>query len=171
MDTAVSLGLAFGFGIGLTFNAALVGAMTRARGGREGALLTPVSAIPVLAVLLVWIAYDEGGTKLPAPFDALAAILGVLLIGVPLLWMVVRGLPLWYGSAGFLNGLGLVLVPRFIEDLGLTLYVSALTLGSCAGALLFDHFGLLGFAVKHVSARRTAGLAMVGVGVVLVRVA
>ena len=75
MDTAVSLGLAFGFGIGLTFNAALVGAMTRARGGREGALLTPVSAIPVLAVLLVWIAYGEGGTKLPAPFDALAAIL------------------------------------------------------------------------------------------------
>jgi len=171
VDAAISLLLALGFGLGLTANAAITGAVSRARGGREASLLTPISALPVIAVLLAWIAYDEGGTKLPVPFEAFAVVLALVPIGATLLWLIVRGLPLWYGAAGFLNGLGLVFVPRFIEDLGLALYFSVLTLGSCAGALLFDHLGLMGFAMRKASLARVGGLALAGAGVVLVRAA
>jgi len=171
MDVTLSLVLAFGFGVGLTVNAAITGAMTRARGGREASLLTPVSALPIIAILLAWVAHSDGSTKLPAPFEAFAAMLALVVVSVPLLWLVVRGLPLWYGAAGFLNGLGLVFVPRFVDDLGLALYFSVLTLGSCTGALLFDHFGLLGFARRRASLARVGGLALVGAGVVLVRAA
>lgn len=171
MDAAVSLVLAFGFGLGLTLNAGITGAVSRARGGREASLLTPVSALPIIAILLAWIAYDEGGTQLPMPFEALWAMLGLIAAGWLLLWLFVRGLPLWYGSAGFLNGLGLVFVPRFVEDLGLALYFSVLTLGSCTGALVFDHFGLLGFARRRASVARVGGLVLAGAGVVLVRAA
>lgn len=171
MDAAISLVLAFGFGLALTVNAAITGAVSRARGGREASLLTPISALPVIAILLAWIAYDEGGTKLPVPFEALAVFLVLVPAGWLLLWLFVRGLPLWCGSAGFLNGLGLVFVPRFVEDLGLALYFSVLTLGSCTGALVFDHFGLLGFVRRRVSLARAGGLALAGAGVVLVRTA
>jgi len=171
VDVGISLALAFAFGIALTLNAAITGAVSRARGGREASLLTPISALSVIAVLLAWIAYDEGSTTLPVPFEALAVTLVLIPLAWLLLWLVVRGLPLWYGCAGFLNGLGLVFVPRFVEDLGLALYFSALTLGSCSGALLFDHFGLLGFARRKASFARAGGLALAGVGVVLVRAA
>lgn len=171
MDAAVSLVLAFGFGLGLTLNAALTGAITRRRGGREASLLTPLSALPVIAILLAWIAFDEGGTQLPAPFDALLVMLAIVPALALVLWLAVRGLPLWYGSMGFLNGLGLVFVPRFIEDLGLALYFSVLTFGSCTGAIAFDHFGLLGFVKRRASLLRVGGLTLAGAGVVVVRVA
>lgn len=171
MDGAISLLLAFGFGLGLTLNAALTGAITRRRGGREASLLTPLSALPVVAIILTWIAFDEGETQLPAPFDASPVILATGLALALILWLAVRGLPLWYGSLGFLNALNLVFVPRFIDDLGLALFVCAGTFGSCAGALAFDHFGLLGFMKRKASLLRAAGLALAGAGVVVVRVA
>lgn len=171
MDAAISLALAFGFGLGLTLNAAITGAITRRRGGRAASLVTPLSALPVITVLLAWIAHDEGGTHLPAPFEGPGVMLAIIPGLVLVLWLAVRGLPLWYGSAGFLNGLGLVFIPRFVEDLGLTLYFSALTFGSCTGALAFDHLGLLGYVKRRMSLLRVGGLALAGAGVVVVRAA
>ncbi len=69
--TPLSVMLAFGFGLALTYNAAVPGAVTRRRGGREASLLTPLSAAPILAILLAWIAYDEGATRMfVAPYRA-----------------------------------------------------------------------------------------------------
>lgn len=159
MDATLSLVLAFGFGVGLTVNAAITGAMTRARGVREASLLTPVSALPIIAILLAWVAYSDGSTKLPVPFEASAAMLALVVVSVPLLWLVVRGAPLWCGAAGFLNGLGLVFVPRFVDDLGLGCRLA----GDGRNRRLWC-------AVEHeVSLLRVFGVVLVAAGVVAVR--
>lgn len=44
--TPLSVMLAFGFGLALTYNAAVPGAVTRRRGGREASLLTPLQRRP-----------------------------------------------------------------------------------------------------------------------------
>jgi transporter family-2 protein len=87
------------------------------------------------------------------------------------LWLTVRGMPLWYASAGFAAGIGLVLTPRLIGDLGLAEYFAALTFGGAAGALAFDHSGAIGTPKRAVTPSRVGGLALVAAGLVLVRVA
>lgn len=124
----------------------------------------------VVAALLAWIAFDEGQTRLPVPFDSGFVLVALAVLFSAGLYLAIRGLPLWYGSVGFLTGLGFTLVPRFIDDLGVTLYFSALILGQCAGALAFDHWGVLGTVRRAATLPRIGGLTLVGVGVVLVRI-
>lgn len=146
-------------------------AVTRARGGREASIVSLLGSLSIVGPLLVWIAIDEGGTTLPRPQDA-AWVIGLATAGTwAVLWLAVRGLSPWYGSAGFSAGIGLALAPRLIGDLGLALYFSLTMLGSAAGALIFDHYGVFGFAKRRVSVSRASGLALVAAGVVLVRVA
>jgi transporter family-2 protein len=45
------------------------------------------------------------------------------------------------------------------------------TLGQLAGALAYDHIGVLGLDVHQISASRIAGLGLVLAGVVIVRFA
>lgn len=171
MDVAVSLAITFAFGVAGTLQSAMIGALSRLRGGREASIISPLGSQVVVAALLIWIAFDEGSTQLPVPFDSAAVFLVALPLLVLLLWSAVRGLPMWYATTGFSAGLGLVLAPRLVGDLGLALYFSAYTFGSCTGALAFDHIGALGAVKRRATVPRVGGLALVGVGVVLVRVA
>ncbi|MBK9611718.1 DMT family transporter [Candidatus Amarobacter glycogenicus] len=170
MDVGTSLALTFAYGLFGTVQSAIMGAASRARGGREASLIMPLGAAPILAALLLLIALDEGQTKLSAPLDTALAFSGLVLLCGAVLWLTIRGLPRWVGLAGVVS-IWLVLAPRLIADLGLALYVSTFTLGSCASALAFDHFGVFGTARRAVTAPRLGGLALVGVGVILVRVA
>ncbi len=171
MDVGLSLALTILFGGAAAFQAVLLGAITRDRGGREASIISPLSSAIVVASLLAWIAFDDGQTGLPAPFDSGILMLAICgLFGV-LLWLAIRGMPPWYASVGAFAGLGLALVPRFIDDLGLTLYFSSLIFGQCAAALAFDHWGWLGAVQRSATLPRIGGLTLVGIGVVLVRVA
>jgi uncharacterized membrane protein YdcZ (DUF606 family) len=170
VDYGLSLSLTVLFGLLTTFQSAVIGAISRERGGREASVISPLGSLAVVAVLLLWIVLDEGTTHLPSPFDArwaIAAAVPVVWLG---LWLAVRGLPPWYGTAGFAAGVGLVLTPRLIGDLGLAMYFSAFTFGGAAGALAFDHRGAFGTPQRSVSLSRAGGLALVGAGVILVRV-
>ncbi len=169
MDFALSLSLTVLFGVAGTFQSALVGAISRERGGREASIISPLGSLAVVAVLLLWIVLDEGRTGLPAPFDTRMAIAAAVPVAWLGLWLTVRGLPLWYGAAGFSAGIGLALVPRLVGDLGLGMYFAAATLGGGAGALAFDHAGVLGLPKRAVTLPRLGGLALVAVGLVLVR--
>ncbi len=169
MDYGLSLAITVVFGLFTTLQSALIGAISRVRGGREASVISPLGSLAVITLLLFWIGIDEGKTGLPSPFDSRMAIAAMVPVAWLGLWLTVRGLPLWYGSAGFAAGIGLAMTPRLIGDLGLGMYFAALTFGSAAGALAFDHAGALGSPKREVTLPRLGGLALVGVGVVLVR--
>ena len=170
VDIAVSLALTIVQGVNQTFASATLGAISRQRGGREASLTMQLATSVGLACLLGWIALNEGQTKLPAPLDSWFVFTAAVPLFGGCLWLAMRGLPGWYAVAG-LSSLWLVLAPRLIGDLGLALYFSGATLGSSAAALAFDHAGAFGAAKRAVSIPRIGGLLLVGVGVVLVRVA
>lgn len=170
MDYGLSLGITVVFGLFTAFQAALIGAISRERGGREASIISPLGSLAIIAPLLLWIGVDEGQTRLPSPFDSGVVIAAMVPVVWLALWLTVRGLPLWYGSAGFASGFGLAMTPRLIGDLGLGMYFAALTFGGAAGALAFDHAGAMGAPKRAVTLPRLGGLVLVGAGVVLVRV-
>ena len=59
----------------------------------------------------------------------------------------------------------ILLLPR----LGATIVVALLVLGQMVGAMLFDHFALLGMPENSITPTRVAGVALLISGVVLIR--
>lgn len=77
--------------------------------------------------------------------------------------------PWWVFSAG-LVGLVFVLVGVTAAPVtGALVFIVCVITGQLLGALVTDHFGLFGVAVRHVSAARLVGLALVLAGAVLVQ--
>jgi transporter family-2 protein len=78
-------------------------------------------------------------------------------------------MPLWQYTGGLLGAsllLGAIVVgPR----LGAATLIALLLAGQLSAAVLFDHFGVLGFSAKAISLPRVLGIALIGLGVFLVR--
>lgn len=112
-----------------------------------GALTNTTVATLVFAVLIV-------ALKLPAPN-----------------WKVAVAGPWWLWTGGFVGAAfvfgGLFVAPR----VGAAAFAAATILGTVAASLLIDHFGLLGFAAKPLSAARVAGVGCVLLGVLLLQAA
>jgi len=74
----------------------------------------------------------------------------------------------WVGGAfgAFYVAGSIVAAPR----LGAATLIAAIVAGQSIASVLVDHFGWVGFEPKPVSAGRLAGMALVGAGVVLVRI-
>lgn len=95
----------------------------------------------------------------------LALGLGVLRRSVPGdFWSAV---PTWAWSGGLMGAVfvtaAIVLTPR----LGTTTYLLMVFVGQLTMALLVDHFGLVGFARRQITAMQIAGLATVLIGAAL----
>jgi len=77
--------------------------------------------------------------------------------------------PLWHYTGGLLGAcalLGFILVgPR----LGAAALMALLLAGQLSAAILFDHLGVLGFAVRQVTPPRILGIALIIIGAFLVR--
>lgn len=82
---------------------------------------------------------------------------------------VVSRIPLWAWAGGVFGaafvGLGIMLVPQ----IGAATFFVLLVAGQMLGALIFDHFGLMGVPVHPISMVRLAGAALLVGGVVLIR--
>lgn len=77
------------------------------------------------------------------------------------------GIPWWAWAAG-LAGASYVAGSAVIGPLiGGAAFIALIVAGQMAGALALDHFGMLGFPERPVSALRLAGVALVVLGVVL----
>ena len=87
---------------------------------------------------------------------------------VPSLSLISR-IPLWAWSGGIFGaifiGLGIMLIPQ----IGTATFFVLLVAGQMLGALIFDHFGLMGVPVHPISIVRLMGAALLLGGVVLVR--
>ncbi|OXI72228.1 hypothetical protein CFB44_26435 [Burkholderia sp. AU31280] len=101
----------------------------------------------------------------------LAAMLAVALLSPhPRVSGTLSGAGSWFSwTGGFFGavfvGVAILMVPR----LGAATTLALIVVGQMTGALVFDHFGVLGIPQHSASAIRIAGAACLIVGVVLIR--
>jgi bacterial/archaeal transporter family-2 protein len=77
--------------------------------------------------------------------------------------------PWWVWTGGLLGAVFVVTAAALAPTLGAATLLSVAVAGQMALALLLDHYGLVGFAVRPLSLWRVLGAAFVVSGVVLIR--
>ena len=76
----------------------------------------------------------------------------------------------WYAWLGGFYGAFFVAVAAFAAPrLGVGVLLTAAIAGQLLGAIVLDHFGLLGLARNPITVTRVAGIGLVLLGVLLVR--
>lgn len=93
--------------------------------------------------------------------------LSMLVLRVPL--PAFRLMPLWQYTGGILGASMLLGMLYVGPKVGAAALVALLIAGQVTAAVLFDHFGLLGFSVRSINLPRVIGLLLIGGGVFLVR--
>ena len=104
---------------------------------------------------------------------AVAGLGALVMIGVTGRGDITRAtlasVPWWVYLAGLVGTVfvagGVVIAPVT----GALLFFACVVAGQLVGALLADHFGLFGVAIRHISVARLAGLALVLGGALLVQ--
>ena len=110
-------------------------------------------------------------TLLTAMFSSLitsaSLAITILILRPPLPHM--KLMPIWQYTGGLLGAtmlLGAIVVgPR----LGAAALIALVLAGQLSAAVIFDHFGVLGFSAKAVTLPRVLGIVLIGVGAFLVR--
>jgi transporter family-2 protein len=136
--------LALAAGAGLPFQAGVNAEMARYAGRPEWAAL--VNFAVGLVALAAWLA----ATRAPLPFALARA-------------------PAWAWTGGLLGAFYVTAVVILAPRLGVAATLALSIAGQMVGALLVDHYGLLGLAVRPVTAQRVVGAVLLVVAVVLVR--
>jgi bacterial/archaeal transporter family-2 protein len=77
--------------------------------------------------------------------------------------------PWWVWTGGLLGAVFVVTTAALAPTLGAATLLSIAVAGQMTFALLLDHYGLVGFAVRPLSVWRVVGAAFVVTGVVLIR--
>jgi transporter family-2 protein len=99
-----------------------------------------------------------------------ALILYVLAARTP--WPEVRTLtryPWWVWTGGLLGCIYVLATVVLAPRLGAAMFISLVVAGQMVASLLLDHFGLIGFPERPITAARLLGAILLAVGVVLIR--
>ena len=107
---------------------------------------------------------------------AVTLVIGIVGLGIailfghpsfpaPELW----GAPRWIWLGGFGGATYVLLAILLTPRLGATLLSAAGIFGQLAATLLIDHYGWFGVPVHRLSATRMAGVALLAIGVALIR--
>ena len=110
-------------------------------------------------------------TLLTAMFSSLVTSAGLataLLIMRPS-WPSMKLLPIWQYTGGLLGAIVLSGVIVVGPRLGAATLVALMLAGQLTAAVIFDHFGILGFSAKTVTLQRVLGIMLIGVGAFMVR--
>jgi transporter family-2 protein len=142
----VLIGVALVAGAGLPVQTAVNAAMARHAGRPEWAAL--VNFAVGLVALAAWLA----AARAPAPAAS-----------------EVARAPLWAWGGGLLGAFYVTAVVYLAPRLGVAATLGLSVAGQMAGALLLDHHGLLGLAVRPVTGQRLLGSALLVIAVVLIR--
>jgi len=78
-------------------------------------------------------------------------------------------MPLWQYTGGLLGAAILLGVIMAGPRLGAATLIALMLAGQLSAAVLFDHFGILGFSAQAITLPRVLGIVLIGVGVFLVR--
>ena len=110
-------------------------------------------------------------TLLTAMFSSLvtSAILVIAFLIMRPSFPQMKLMPIWQYTGGLLGAtmlLGAIVVgPR----LGAVTLIALVLAGQLSAAVIFDHFGMIGFPVRAVTLPRVLGIALIGAGAFLVR--
>lgn len=162
------LAVAVLIGGGLSLQASLIGAISRARGPAEAVWLSLLGS--VLGVALLAVARAARGERvLAAPFDRVGVVVAAALGFGGLAALAARGSAAPFAATGllalpFLFGAA-VLGPR----LGIGLYLAAAIAGQLIGGVALDHVGAFGAEARRLDVARAIGVMALLIGVALVR--
>ena len=148
---------------------ALLGAMSRSRGPSEAAWVSILGSLAGLSAALMLRALAGDRPLLPAPLDhpVVPGLLGALCGAV--LALAVRGIPPAFAVTGLIAVPYLLAASFLAPRLGVGLFLAAIIAGQLVGAVLLDHFGSFGAAVRPIDPVRLAGVGALLLGVLLVR--
>lgn len=99
---------------------------------------------------------------------ALALLLAATRAPLPR-WSSLAAMPPWAWLGGLCGAAYVIGIVMISPRLGLAATMALIVAGQTIGAMLLDHFGLLGFAVHPANAMRLLGAALLVGGVALIR--
>ena len=165
----VYIGLAMLIGAGLAVQLSMISAMSLLRGSFEATWLSLLATVGGFTFLVTVRALQRAPATLPAPFDGAILYLLVAVAAAAGLAVVIRGVPSYFAVTGLfaiplLVGAGVV-----GSRLGIGLYLSSVVAGQLVSSVVLDHVGAFGIPVRRVDLARVGGVALLVLGVALVR--
>lgn len=148
---------------------AMIGGLTRERGGFEAAFISMLASVSGLAILLAGMLLVGKKLALPEFFRSPSVFLVLAVLMFSLLLVAARGLPAYYLLTGLTSVPYLLAAAFVVPRIGLGVYFAAIVTGQMTGSLVFDHVGAFGADSRPVDVARVLGVALLVLGVVLIR--
>ncbi len=167
--TWIFISIAVSVGVTSALQIAMLGAITRERGGFEATWVSMLASLAGMAGVLLASAIAGHEPLLARPFDR-AGIYGFF-VAIMLVALVLasRGLPPYLALTGFLP-VPYLLAASFIGPrIGLGVFLGAIIAGQLIGGIVLDHIGAFGATPRRIDAVRLLGAAVLVIGVILIR--
>ena len=158
-------------GIGAATQLAMLGAMGRERGAYEATWISIIGTVGGLAIVLVFRSLRNTTPNLPAPLDTGWPFVVVIALCATALVISMRGLSPYLALCGLFATAYLLSVGFAVPKIGAALFLGAATAGTLLGSTVYDHIGSFGNATHPATLFRASGIAVIFLGVVLVRAA
>ncbi len=171
MNNSLYVLLSIVVGVGAATQLAMLGAMGRERGAYEATWISIVGTIGGLAIVLVARSFRGSSPNLPAPLDTRWPFAVVIALCVIALAISMRGLAPYLAVCGLFATAYLLSVGFAVPRIGAALFLGAATAGTLFGSAVYDHVGVFGNEVHRATFVRAGGLAVIFLGVVIVRAA
>jgi uncharacterized membrane protein YdcZ (DUF606 family) len=163
--------LAIVVGLGTATQIAMLGAMGRERGAYEATWISIVGTVLGLSAVVVFRALRGNTPDLPAPLDTGWPFVAVFALCATALTVSIRGLDPYFVVCGLFATAYLLSVGFAVPHIGTALFLGASTAGLLLGSAVYDHIGAFGVEPQETTLLRASGIAVIFIGVVMVRVA
>jgi len=158
-------------GVGAATQLAMLGAMGRERGAFEATWISIVGTVGGLAIVLVFRSLLGSSPNLPAPLNAGWPFALVIVVCGVALAISMRGLAPYLAICGLFATVYLLTVGFAVPHIGAALFLGAATAGTLFGSAVYDQLGAFGTETHEMTLLRAGGIAVIFVGVVMVRAA
>lgn len=169
MNDAFWIAIVVGLGMTQALQVSLLGAMNRARGPSEAALISIMGTLVGMTLALAIRGWRGDRPLLPAPLDNPTVLGAISLASAAILIAGMRGLPWGFAITGMLAMPYLLAASFLAPRIGIGLFLAALIAGQLSGGVVLDQIGAFGGATRQIDAVRVIGIGMLLGGVVLVR--
>ena len=163
--------LALIVGVGTATQLSMLGAMGRERGPYEATWISIVGTVGGLCAVLVVRSLRGDMPNLPQPLDTGWPFLAVAAACAIILTVSMRGLDWYLVFCGLFATAYLLSVGFAVPHIGAALFLGASTGGILLGSAVYDHIGVFGNEVHEANLLRASGIAVILLGVVMVRIA
>lgn len=169
VEQLIYIAIAVGAGATNALQLAMLGGLSRERGGFESTFISMLASVAGLAILLVGMLLAGKKLVLPGIFRSPGTFLVLAVIMFSLLVVAAHGVPRYYLLTG-LTSVPYLLAAAFVGSrLGLGVYFAAIVTGQMSGSLVFDHLGAFGADARSIDPMRLTGVGLLVLGVVLIR--